>query len=280
MKLTAVRLAATLLAAASPAAADETCRFTGRTSYDGTLAIGAHTTIVAGALQIDVRLQLDANPLPLVHTHYVMQEVSAWSPQGVLWIAVNDRYRFDGHIVRQQWDVYRRVGDTLQGYRLQGKRLPEFERRHPGFVQHWNPARFGDDWLADYAKGAPDRRPDLDLTHDLAEVRVPLALSFYWLRLLPPGATTVSVFLPGFKEEKRAELAIGPSVPVSRGGTVRQAPIHYPYLSPTTPSTATVQLTPDHHIRQLMFDLHGVEHSARGVVAQTGCTGTPLPPEG
>lgn len=262
------------------ASASETCRFAGTTDYDGQLAIETRSTEAKGAIRVDVRLQLDARPLPLVHTHYLMQEISSWQSNGLAQLAVNSRYSFDGKIIRQQWDVYDRAGGGLDAYRVQGKTLADFRRRHPGFVQHWDPATFAAPWLEDFPRAAAERRPDLDLHHDMASVRPPLALAFYWLRRLPPQGDVVPLFLPGFKQQKLVDLAIvASSATAGTGQAIWRAPLHYPGLSPSKPSAAWAGTSSDRHVMQLFFDLHGVEHSARGMVRQIGCTGTPpMPP--
>nr|WP_321986216.1 hypothetical protein [uncultured Lichenicoccus sp.] len=268
--------AACLLSLAAPASADEVCRYAGSSDYGGRLAIEARSVAGEGGLHLDVRLQLDAAPLPLVHTHYLMQEISVWHRDGLAQLAVNSRYRFNDHVVRQQWDVYDRSPTGLAAWRVQGKRAAEFRRQHPGFARHWDPAGFGAPWLADYATAAPARRPELDLAHDMRPVRVPLALAFYWLRWLDrPGM--VPVYLPGFKEQKLIDLAIAAGgSPTSR--TWKTTP-HYPGLSPSQASTVEATMSADRHLLRLGFDLHGVEHSARAALALAGCTGTlPRPP--
>lgn len=265
-----------LAAAAAPASAQETCLFSGKTDYRGQLGIVETSRMVGAETQIDVRLVLDARPLPLIHTHYVMQEISSWRRGAIQQVAVNDRYSFDGHIVRQQWDVYDRAADGLHAFRVQGKRLGEFQRQHPDFVQFWSPDMFGRPWLEKYPYSARARRPDLDLHSDLSLVRTPLALAFYWLRWLPPQGSVVPLFLPGFKEQKLVELAIGPLPDGGNGSRAGwKAPIQYPYLSPTRPSTALAWTTTNRHVAQLVFDLHGVEHSAQGVVHEDGCMSVP-----
>ena len=255
-----------------PARADEVCRYAGSSDYGGRLAIETRSVAGEGGLHLDIRLQLDATPLPLVHTHYLMQEISVWHRDGLAQLAVNSRYRFNGHIVRQQWDVYDRTATGLAAYRVQGKRGAAFARQYPRFVGHWDENSFGSPWLADYGMAGAERRPDLDLAHDMPGVRVPLALAFYWLRWLDRTAT-VPVYLPGFKEQKLVELGIS----AEGAGTWRATP-RYPGLDPARPSTIAATMSPDRHLLRLGFDLHGVEHSARAAIALTGCTGTPDPP--
>ena len=265
-----------LLLPAGEASAEESCLFSGRTDYAGHLKVVASSRILADRIDIDVRLELNATPLPLIHTHYVMEEISSWRQDSIEQVAVNDRYSFDGHIVRQQWDVYNRAADGLQAFRVQGKRSGEFQRQHPDFMQFWSPDTFGRPWLDRYPYSAKARRPDLDLHQDPSLIRTPLALAFFWLRRLPRQGSVVPLFLPGFKEQKLVELAIGPtSDSPPDGSSGWRAPLEYPYLSPTRPSVVLAWTSTDRHVQQILFDLHGVEHSARGVIHQDGCTTIP-----
>ena len=268
-----LRIALILTATAANAIAEETCLFSGKTDYGGRLNVVEGSSTAGEETKIDVRLQLNATPLPFVHTHYVMEEISSWSQNGIEQVAVNDRYSFDGHIVRQQWDVYNRSADGLLAFRVQGKRSAQFRRQHPDFMQFWDPEMFGKPWLAQYPYSTQARRPDLDLHYDPTRVRTPLALAFYWLRWLPRQGSTVPLFLPGFKEQKLVNLAIGPTSDRGTGGASGwRAPIEYPDLSPTRPSTALAWTSVDRHVLQLVFDLHGVEHSARGFLKADGCS--------
>ena len=250
--------------------------FSGRTDYGGHLKIAAASRTAGGRTEVDVTLELNATPLPLVQTHYVMEEISSWRQDGIEKVAVNDRYTFDGHIVRQQWDVYDRAGDGLHAFRVQGKRAGEFQRQHPDFVQFWNPDTFGKPWLDSYPYSGKARRPDLDLHQDPSSVRTPLAFAFYWLRWLPPQGSVVPLFLPGFKEQKLVRLTIGRTpdkLPERFSGW--KAPLEYPYLSLTRPSVVLAWTSSDRHVQRLLFDLHGVEHSAQGFVQADGCSGAP-----
>ena len=116
------------------ARAGEVCRFAGATDYDGRVAVLAEAEAVDGAVRVDVRLQLDATPMWLVHTRYLMQEISLWRPDGLALLAVNSRHSSNGHIVRQQWDVFERAADGLAANRVQGKTLAGFRQAHPGFA--------------------------------------------------------------------------------------------------------------------------------------------------
>ncbi len=252
----------------------ETCRFDGVTSYDGHLAVVSDTAASGGTVEVDVRLRLDAQPLPLFHTRYLMEEISTADANGVELLAVNSRYLVDGRIVRQGWDVWDRTTHGLDAHRIEGKHQAEFARQHPAFARWWDPATFGQRWLHDFQDASPERRRDLDLAAMNEAVRPPLALAFYWLRWLPVPAA-VPVFLPGFKDEKRVDLAIGPAG--ATGGPTLGAPLRYPELSPAVASTASAWLV-SHQVLQLAFDLHGRQYSARASIRSLGCTGAPVPP--
>ena len=257
------------------ARAEEICRFAGTTDYDGRVAVLAEAAAVDGAVRVDVRLQFDATPMWFVHTHYLMQEISLWRPDGLALLAVNRRYSSNGRIVRQQWDVFERAADGLAAHRVQGKTLAGLRRAHPGFAQHWDPATFGQSWLQDFPRAGAERRPDLDLGGAPVTLRPPLALAFYWLRWLPPAGGLVPVFLPGFKAQKRVDLPIGPPTPVGVGQSVRRAPLHHPALSRGEASTALAWVSADRHVLQLALDLHGWGRHARGLIRLEGCTGAP-----
>ena len=53
------------------ARAEETCVFSGKTDYGGRLRIVAVSKEIGGRTDIDARLELNATPLPLIHTRYV-----------------------------------------------------------------------------------------------------------------------------------------------------------------------------------------------------------------
>ena len=256
----------------------ETCRYEGKTSYGGRLSIIADAVARGNAVRVDVRLSLDAQPAPLFHTRYRMEEISDADANGIARLAVNNRYSVDGRLVRQGWDVFDRADAGLQAHRIEGKRAGEFARQHPRFARHWDPATFGQSWVDDFERASPERRADLDLAAMSAFVRPPLALAFYWLGWLPDRAASVPVFLPGFKDQKRVDIAVGKTFSAA-GALTRAAPLRYPELSARVPSTATAWLSPGRQVLQLAFDLHGLQYSARATISALGCTGVlPLPP--
>jgi hypothetical protein len=191
---------------------------------------------------------------------------------------MNSRYLIGERIVRQQWDDFRRGTDGLQAYRVQAKTLADFRRRHPGFVQHWDPVTFGRPWLSDYPSASPERRLDLDLqgTPLPTGLRPPLAMAFYWVRWLRRGSQDVPVFLPGFKRDRLVELQIA-DVGSSSAATWR-APLHYPALLDRPPSTATARIAPDGHLLGIAVDLHTVWGWGQGTISSEGCEGVPVVP--
>lgn len=251
--------------------AAETCRFAGTTDYAGQVTATATAAPAGDATRIDVAVTFDATSPLWLHMHYLVEETSLWRNGKLLDLALNTRYLFAGHVVRQQWDTFDRTPDGLLAHRIEGKRPAEFRGHFPRFADHWDLAAFGLPWLDDYAKAQPDRRPDLDLSHvpPNAAVQSPLALAFYWVRFLHPGAQHAQVFLPGFKADKLADLALTPAGHQWRGQ------FHHPYLHETPPSTATAQLSPDGHLQHLSFMLHATAGSAGGSLDQTGCQGSP-----
>ena len=268
-------VAAQMCAATSRAAAGERCRYAGNTDYAGHVAVTTDVSATGGTTRVDVALAFEATPMLWVHVRYLIEEVSTWRAGELESVAVNNRYSVDGHVVRQQWDEFQRGADGLQAHRVQAKTLAEFRRKHPAFVQHWDPAAFGLPWLADYPSASPERRPDLDLGGASLPpgLRSPLALAFYWVRQLPSGGQDVPVFLPGFKTERVVELPIAAAA--SAGGVRWRAPLRYPALSETPASTATAWTSPDGHLLQLAFELHAPRGSAQGLIRQEACEGDP-----
>ena len=261
------------MASAAGRAKAQTCRFAGATSYDGRLAITSVRSAVPGGVLVDVKLVLDAQPLPMFHTHYLMEEISLSGAHGLAWVGVNSRYRVDAHVVRQSWDLFVREPDGLKAWRIEGKRAGQFGRQHPLFAAHWDFSTFGQPWVEAFRHASPDRRADLDLDDMSDEVRVPLALAFDGVRGLPGRAVVVPVFLPGFKDRKRVDLAIGAAQPVGAGEVVRDAPLVYPDLSGAVRSTADAWLALDGRVLQLAFDLHGRQYGARATIRALGCGG-------
>jgi hypothetical protein len=216
----------------------------------------------------------------LFGVHYLLEEVSIWRGGKLENVAVNSRYLLGRRIVRQLWDEFQRATDGMQAERVQAKTLADFRRRHPGFVQHWDPTMFGQPWLSDYPSAPPERRIDLDLhvTPVPPALRSPLAMAFYWVRWLPHAGQDVPVFLPGFKTDRLVEVPVAPA-PAS-SGTLWRAVLHYPALSQHEASTATALVSPDAHLLRIAFELHTAFGSGRGEIDQLGCEGSPVPPSG
>ena len=235
-------------------------------------------TAESGVTKVDVVATFESTTMLWRHLRYLLEEVSTWRGGELEGVAVNSRYLIGDHIIRQQWDDFQRAGNGLLGQRVQGKKLGDFRDKHPGFIQHWDPATFGQPWLRDYPAASPERRADLDLRGSPlpSGLRSPLAMAFYWVRWLPRTGQEVPVFLPGFKADRLVELPVTASV--SADGTLWKAPLRYPALSRWPASTATARTSPDGHLLQLSFELHEAAGSARGVINQDGCEGVPVAP--
>jgi hypothetical protein len=262
-------------ALAAQADAAEICRYAGTTDYEGHVAVISDVAAAGDVTRVDVAVTFQATWMVWFHVQYLMEEVSTWRAGEVLSVAVNSRYVLNDRIVRQTWDEFQREADGLQASRVQAKTAADLRRRHPGFVQHWDPATFGQPWGQDYQTAPPERRTDLDLKGAPlpAGLRSPLAMAFYWIRRLPHSGQDVQVFLPGFKSEKTIDLPMAPTV--SPDGTVWHVPLHYSVLSKGIASTATARTSPDGHLLHLAAELHGSAGSARGQIDQQGCAGAP-----
>jgi hypothetical protein len=260
--------------------AGEVCRYVGTTDYDGKVDV---TTTVAAAgetTSVDVVVVFSASTMPWFPLHYLVEERSTWRGGALDDLAANTRYSVGAHIVRQQWDYFRRGPDGLRAYRVEGKTGEKFEREFPRFAPHWDVAAFGAPWLHDFQSGSPKRRPDLDLAGEAvgATLRTPFAMAFYWVRWLPRGGTDADIFLPGFKTDKLVHLSI--SSAASSHATTWRAPLHYVALSETPPSSASAVVSPDGHLARLAFELHGSAGSAQGLISQQGCEGEAVMPAG
>ena len=262
------------------ASAAEVCRFTGNTDYAGHVAVTTAVTTSPDRTVVDVVTMFSSSSMFLFGVHYLLQEVSTWRGDQLENVAVNSRYLLGRRIVRQQWDEFRRVADSMEAERVQAKTLSDFQRRHPGFAQHWDPTNFGQPWLHDYPSAAPERRIDLDLhgTPLPSALRSPLAMAFYWVRWLPHSGQDVPVFLPGFKANRLVKVPIAPAP--STEGTMWQTVLRYPSLSERDPSTAAALVSPDHRLLRISFELHTTYGSGRGEIVQQGCDGLPLKPAG
>jgi hypothetical protein len=259
--------------------AAEACRFAGTTDPSGKVAVTADVIETNGTTHVDVAARLETTSMFWFHIHYLVEEVSSWRSGELETVGVNTRYLLGTHIVRQTWDLFKRDRDGMRGYRVQAKSRADFQRRHPGFVQHWDPSRFGQPWLDDYSAASPERRADLDLTTspESPNLLSPLALACYWVRWLPPGARDKTVFLPGFKADKRVVVPM--IAALWHGGTVWRSPLRYSVLSEAPPSIATTWISADRHLLQLAVDLHEPRGAGSGILTQQGCEGPPVVPD-
>ena len=221
----AVCIAAALLSTVT-ARASEVCHFAGTTDYSGRIEVttNVNARVTDETSTVDVTVYFTATPWPLVHIRYLMQEVTTLKSGQLQSVATNSRDLVDDHIGRQIWDLFDRGTDGLEAYRLQGKTLDDFRRKYPAFVRHWDAANVGQPWIQDYRLTSAERRPDLDLPASSVgpDLRSPLALAFYWSRWIPRSGQAATVFLPGFKKDKRLDLTIGAAEP-SRDGQQRAA---------------------------------------------------------
>jgi hypothetical protein len=261
---------------ATASCAAETCRYVGTTDYAGHLSVVTTAAADGDTTRLDVTVRFEATTALWLHLSYLIEEITRWRNEALVRMDVNTRYILAGHVVRQQWDEFRPAANGLEAYRIQGKRNAQFLQRYPHFARHWNVAAFGQPWLDDYASAAPDRRPDLDLSAQSGGVQSPFALAFYWVRFLNAGAQPLRVFLPGFKADKLADIAMAP---VATGdGRLWRADLHHPYLGATPPSSAAAHISPDRHLLRLSFEAHFLSGwSAGGVLHQAGCAGTAVP---
>ncbi len=257
-----------------PASAVEVCRFTGSTDYAGHVAVTTAVTASGDRTIVDVATSFDSTSMFLFGVRYLLEEVSTWRGGQIENVAVNSRYLLGHHIVRQQWDEFRRAADGMQAERVQAKTLSDFQRRHPGFVQHWDPATFGQPWLRDYPSASPERRIDLDLRGAPLPpaLRSPLAMAFYWVRWLPQAEQDVPVFLPGFKADRLVEVPVAPAT--AADGIFWHTVLHYPSLSERDPSTVSALVSRGHNLLRISFELHTVHGSGRGEIVQQSCDGS------
>ena len=260
------------------ARASEVCHFAGTTDYSGRLEVttNVNARVTDGTTTVDVIARFIATPWPLIHIHYLMEEISTWKSDQLQGVAANTRYLVDGHIVRQVWDLFDHGTNGLEAYRLQGKTLDDIRRKFPAFARHWDPADLGQPWLQDYRLAGAERRPDLDLPASSVgpDLRSPLALAFYWSRWIPRSGQAATVFLPGFKKDKRLDLMIAAAEPSRDGQQVWQTSIRYPALSMTHASTAKAWVSTDRHLLQLTGSVQGGSYTGDGVIRQESCEGT------
>jgi hypothetical protein len=255
--------------------ADETCRYSGATSYDGQVSVQSTAAAVNGGMTVNVAARVKARSFGLIDWQYLYQEIGTWRDGELQSVGANHRYSVVGSIRRQQWDLFRRTPQGMQAWRVQAKTLPDFEAHHPGFVRHWSPASFGENWLPDYAAAPPERRADLDLAPQSMPpgLGTPLLLAFYWVRWAGDQAREVPVFLPGFKHDARATIRVV-SMGVEGGGLLHlHSSVRHPQLSETEDSVGDAWISGDHHLVRETFEAHASMGSAHGELHLDGCQG-------
>lgn len=230
-----------------------------------------------GDTTVDVTARVNARSFGMVDWRYLYEEIGTWRDGELRSVGVNHRYSVFGVMRRQQWDLFDRTPDGMTAWRVEANSLADFKAKHPGFVRHWDPASFGEPWLADYQAAVPDRRADLDLplASMPAGLGTPLLLAFYWVRWAGARERTVPVFLPGFKHNARVDIQV-----VSRGvgtdGLLHlQSSVLHPQLSETKVSTGDAWISPDHHLVRVTFEAHADYGSATGELHLDGCEGQP-----
>jgi hypothetical protein len=260
--------------------ADETCRYSGATSYDGQVSVQTTAAAANGGTTVNVAARVKARSFGLIDWQYLYQEIGTWRNGELQSVGVNHRYSALGSIRRQQWDLFNRTPKGMQAWRVQAKTLADFKASHPGFVRHWSPASFGENWLGDYAAAPPARRADLDLPSASMPpgLGAPLLLAFYWVRWAGDQNREVPVFLPGFKHDARVDIRVV-SQGVEAGGLLHlHSSVRHPQLSETRPSTGDAWISADHHLVRETFEAHTDTASAHGELHLDGCAGEPPPP--
>jgi hypothetical protein len=260
--------------------ADEACSYSGTTSYDGQVSVQATAAAANGGVTVDVAARVKARSFGLIDWQYLYQELGSWRDGELQTIGVNHRYSVLGSIRRQQWDLFNRTPTGMQAWRVQAKTLADFEVKHPGFVRHWSPASFGENWLPDYSAAPPERRADLDLPAAAMSpgLGTPLLLAFYWVRWAGSQDRTVPVFLPGFKHDSRADIRVA-SLGIEAGGLLHlRTSVRHPQLSELKPSVGDAWISADHHLARETFEARTDSASAHGELHLDGCQGVPPAP--
>jgi hypothetical protein len=261
--------------AASSAWGDETCRYSGTTSHSGHVTVESKAVSANGETTVDVAARVGARSFGLIDWQYLYQEIGTFRGRELRSVAVNHRYSVAGSIRRQSWDQFTREPEGMSAYRVQAKTLDSMRTRHPGFVRHWDLSSFGEPWSRDYAGAPPERRADLDLarTEMPAGLGTPLTMAFYWVRWVGQEPATVPVFLPGFKQNARADIQVV-SMGIETGGLRHvHSTVRPPRLSETLESTGDAWISPDHHLVRVTFDARGDLGEATGELHLDGCTG-------
>jgi hypothetical protein len=276
--LAAAALSAVAGLTTSAARADEVCRYTGTTSHSGHVLIESKAAAAAnGETTVDITARVNARSFGLIDWQYLYQEIGTFRDRELQSVAVNHRYKVFGSIRRQQWDLFVRGKDGMSAYRVQGKSLSDFQKKHPGFVRHWDLSSFGVPWRADYASAPPDRRADLDLPKAAMPpgLGTSLLMAFYWVRWAGRETRTVPLFLPGFKKNARIDVQVVAPGSDANGWLQLHTAVFHPQLSRTEVSTGDAWIAPDHRLMRVVFNAHGDLGSASGEFRLDGCQGEP-----
>jgi hypothetical protein len=260
--------------------ADETCRYSGTTSYDGQVSVTTTAATANGGITVNVAARVKARSFGLIDWEYLYQEIGTWRDGELQSIGVNHRYSVIGSIRRQQWDLFKRTAAGMQAWRVQAKTLADFQTQHPGFVRHWSPASFGENWLPDYSAAPPERRADLDLPRERMPpgLGTPLLLAFYWVRWAGDQERNVPVFLPGFKHDSRADIRVDSPGIETAGLLHLHSSVRHPQLSETQVSTGDAWVSADHHLVRETFEARTDSASVHGALHLDGCQGVPPAP--
>jgi len=260
----------------SPAVrAAETCEYQGVGDYDARIALTTIAERRGDALQLRVLWRLSARAMVFFRFEYLVEEISEWRGERLERVALNIRHFTNGAIRRQQWDVFERQGDAFEAWRLQGKRQADLAQKHPGFARHWDPAAFGRPWLADYRAGGPEPRSDLSLKPGEAPPSLvpPFAAGFYLPRTAPVGAQQVALFIPGNKQQNRADIPVPPPERGPDGGRTWRIALESQKLGIDRGSIAFATVASDKRLEAVRFHLRGYGTSADGEIRLQGCSG-------
>ena len=270
-----VLLAALVALAPLPTLAAETCTYTGGGDYDARIGLTTIAERQGATLRLRALWRLNASPLPFYRFEYLVEEISEWQGDRLLRLGLNLRHFVNGRIRRQQWDVFARTPDGFDAWRLQGKRAEEVARKAPGFARHWDVAAFGQPWLATYPTGAAEPRSDLALKASEAPSGLvpPFAAGFYLPRFAPAAPQRIALFIPGNKQQNRADLDVPAPGPAPAGGHVWRIALESEKLGLDRGSHAFATIAPGARLAAIRFRLLGFGMTAAGEIALQGCDG-------
>jgi len=268
-------VAAALLVLPGVAGAAETCSYRGGGDHGARIALTTIAERNGGALRLRALWRLSAKPLPFYGFEYLVEEISDWRDGQLLRIGLNLRHFVNGRIRRQQWDVFEREGTGFAAWRLQGKRVEDLQAKHPAFVGHWPVAAFGTPWLEAYRAGAPEPRSDLSLPPGQAPADLvpPFAAGFYLPRTAPAGPQRVALFIPGNKQQNRADVMVAAPDPAPDGGHVWRIGLRSDRLGLDPGSEAQAVIDRAGRLGEIRFRLRGYGMTANGEIRLEGCSG-------